>query len=183
MLELGGCLGTIGDMGCRKEIARGIADRVADYLLAVKDNQGQLYQDVRDLFEAGDGTGPDGLPHGYATTLNQGHGRIERRECRPIDGPACLEYLSSAGEWPGQRSVVKVESRRETTEGATVQAGYCISGLEASACGGAGPPERRKLASLEPGRDLPGGSEPGAQGPRVSEYGNVEEYLPQPAET
>ena len=43
MLELGGCLGTIGDMGCRKEIARGIADRVADYLLAVKDNQGQLY--------------------------------------------------------------------------------------------------------------------------------------------
>ena len=99
----------------------------------MKENQGQLYQDVRDLFGAGDGTGLEGLPHGYATTLNQGHGRIERRECRPIDGPACLEYLSSAGEWPGLRSVVKVERRRETAEGATVQAGYCVNSLAAAA--------------------------------------------------
>ena len=57
MLELNGCLVTIDAMGCQKEIARKIVDRGADYLLAVKENQGQLYQDVRDLFEAGDGTG------------------------------------------------------------------------------------------------------------------------------
>ena len=53
---LKGCLVTIDAMGCQKEIAREIVDRGADYLLAVKKNQGQLYQDVRDLFEAGDGT-------------------------------------------------------------------------------------------------------------------------------
>ena len=49
--------------------------------------------------------------------------------------PACLEYLeylSSAGEWPGLRSVVKVERRRETAEGATVQAGYCVNSLAAA---------------------------------------------------
>ena len=63
-------------------------DRGADYLLAVKENQGQLYQDIRDLFEAGDGSGLEGLPHDYATTLNKGHGRIERRECWAIDDPA-----------------------------------------------------------------------------------------------
>ena len=133
MLELNGCLVTIDAMGCQKEIARKIVDRGADYLLAVKENQGQLYQDVRDLFEAGDGTGLDSLPHDYATTLNKGHGRIERRECWAIDDRACLEYLNTAGEWPGLHSVVKVECRRETDAGATVQARYYISSLEASA--------------------------------------------------
>ena len=70
MLELSGCIVTIDAMGCQKEIARTIVDRGADYLLAVKENQGQLYQDIRDLFEAGDGSGLEGLPHDYATTLN-----------------------------------------------------------------------------------------------------------------
>ena len=82
MLELGGCPVPTGAMGCQKETAREIVDRGADYLPAVKENRGRLYPDVRDLFEAGEGTGPDGLPHGCAATLNKGHGRIERRECR-----------------------------------------------------------------------------------------------------
>ena len=51
LLELSGCIVTIDAMGCRKEIARGILDRGADYLLAVKENQGRLHRDVRDLFQ------------------------------------------------------------------------------------------------------------------------------------
>ena len=51
LLELKGCIVTIDAMGCQKEIAQGILDRGADYLLAVKENQGRLYQDVRDLFD------------------------------------------------------------------------------------------------------------------------------------
>ena len=122
MLELSGCIVTR-----RHGLPEG--DRPDDcgpgsgYLLAVKENQGQLYQDVRDLFEAGDGSALEGLPHDYATTLNKGHGRIERRECWAIDDPACLEYLSTAGDWPGLRSVVKVECRRETDTGTTVMPG------------------------------------------------------------
>ena len=56
--------------------SRGNVDRGADYLLAVKENQGRLYQDVRDLFEGAEEAGFDGVPHGYASTLNKGHGRI-----------------------------------------------------------------------------------------------------------
>ena len=133
MLELNGCIVTIDAMGCQKEIAREILERGADYLLAVKGNQGQLYQDVRDLFEGGDGLGLNGVPYDYATTLNKGHGRIERRECWSMGDPVCLEYLSTAGDWPGLRSVVKVECRRETEGGATVQTRYYISSLEAAA--------------------------------------------------
>ena len=81
MLELQGCIVTIDAMGCQQEIAQGILDRGAGYVLALKENQGQLYEDVRDLFEGAAEFGFEGVPHGYATTLNQDHGRIERREC------------------------------------------------------------------------------------------------------
>ena len=133
LLDLKGCIVTIDAMGCQKEIAQGILDREADYLLAVKENQGRLYQDIRDLFEAGDGSGLEGLPHDYATTLNKGHGRIERRECWVISDPACLEYLSTGRDWPGLRSVVKVVGRRETDTGTTVHSRYYISSLAAPA--------------------------------------------------
>ena len=78
------------------------------------------------------------MPHDYATTLNKGHGRIERRECWAISDPACLEYLSTGKEWPGLRPVVKVVGRRETetgmTEtGMTVQSRYYMSSLAGSA--------------------------------------------------
>ena len=88
LLDLRGCIVTIDAMGCRKEIAQRILDREADYLLAVKENQGRLYHDIRDLFEGAEEWGFDGVPYDYATTLNKGHGRIERRECWVISEPA-----------------------------------------------------------------------------------------------
>ena len=63
MLELRGCIVTIDAMGCQKEIAQGILDRGAGYVLAVKQNQGQLHEDVRDLFEGAMESDFDGLPH------------------------------------------------------------------------------------------------------------------------
>ena len=107
LLELNGCIVTIDAMGCQKEISQGILDGGADYLLAVKENQGRLYQDVRNLFDGAEELGWDDVPHDYATTLNKGRGRIELRECWAISDPACLGYLNTRGDWPGLRSVVK----------------------------------------------------------------------------
>jgi predicted transposase YbfD/YdcC len=133
LLDLRGCIVTIDAMGCQKEIAQGILDRGADYVLAVKKNQGRLYEDVRDLFEGAEEFGFEGVPHDYATTLNKGHGRIERRECWAISDLESLEYLRTGQEWPQLRSVVKVTGRRETPEEATVQPRYYISSLDAPA--------------------------------------------------
>ena len=49
LLDLNGCIVTIDAMGCQKDIAQDILDRGADYVLALKENQGQLHEDVRDL--------------------------------------------------------------------------------------------------------------------------------------
>ena len=50
LLDLHGCIVTIDAMGCQREIAEQIVEAGADYVLAVKDNQGQLHEDVRELF-------------------------------------------------------------------------------------------------------------------------------------
>ena len=46
-------------------------------MLAVKENQGQLYEGIRDLFEGAAALGFDGVPYDYAHTVNKGHGRVE----------------------------------------------------------------------------------------------------------
>ena len=78
MLDLTGCIVTIDAMGCQKEIAREIVEVQADYLLAVKKNQGQLYEDVRDLFEGAQEFDFEGVPYDFARTVSKNHGRLRK---------------------------------------------------------------------------------------------------------
>ena len=48
-------------------------------MLAVKQNQGHLYEDIKDLFEEAEATGFEGVHYDYFTTLNKNHGRRKRR--------------------------------------------------------------------------------------------------------
>ena len=50
VLEVAGCIVTIDAMGCQTDIAEKIIDREAEYVLALKENQGNLYEDVEHLF-------------------------------------------------------------------------------------------------------------------------------------
>ena len=135
-LELQGCIVTIAAMGCQKDIAQGILDRGADYVLAVKENQGQLHEGIRDRFAGAAALGFDGVPCDYAQTVNKGHGRIERRECWVItetDCLDCLDYQDPRGQWPQMKAAIKVVGHRETTAGSVSQPRYYISSLAASA--------------------------------------------------
>jgi predicted transposase YbfD/YdcC len=49
-LEVAGCIVTLDAMGCQTDIAEKIIDREAEYVLALKENQGNLYEDVEHLF-------------------------------------------------------------------------------------------------------------------------------------
>ena len=50
LLDVSGCLVTMDAMGTQTEIAETIIDQGGDYLLAVKENQGQLYENLERLF-------------------------------------------------------------------------------------------------------------------------------------
>ena len=117
LLELAGCIVTIDAMGCQKEIARQIIEAEADYLLAVKENQGHLYEDVRDLFQGALEFGFEGDPYDFARTVNKNHGRIETRQCWVITDPTCLDYLQNRQQWARLDAVVKVTAHRETAWG------------------------------------------------------------------
>ena len=62
LLALRGCIVTIDAMGCQREIAEQIVEAGADYVLAVKENQGQLNDDLRDLFHGAQKYGFEGVP-------------------------------------------------------------------------------------------------------------------------
>ena len=133
LLELSGCIVTIDAMGCQKEIARHIVEAEADYLLAVKKNQGQLYEDVRGLFQGAEEFGFEDVPYDFARTVNKNHGRLETRQCWVITDPHCLDYLQNRQQWAKLNAVVKVTAQRETATETTVQSRYYISSLAGQA--------------------------------------------------
>jgi len=51
LLEITGCIITIDAMGTQKAIAASIIDQKADYILALKGNQGNLHKAVKQWFE------------------------------------------------------------------------------------------------------------------------------------
>lgn len=129
-LALKGCIVTIDAMGCQKEIAKQIVvDAKADYVLALKGNQGRLHQDVRDYFEAPTEPWKD-APHSVFEETGKGHGRIEIRKVIATDD---LGWLSQRKEWRGLTSIAMVESTRIIREKETMERRYFISSLPADA--------------------------------------------------
>jgi predicted transposase YbfD/YdcC len=85
-LELAGCIVTLDAMGCQKEIAREIREADADYVLALKGNQGQTCQEIKrhldDAVARHHETAParrNARPLAYQETVEKDHGRLETR--------------------------------------------------------------------------------------------------------
>jgi predicted transposase YbfD/YdcC len=133
LLEISGCIVTIDAIGCQKKIAGTILDQQADYVLAVKENQGYLYEAFQDLFQYPDEMTTIGCD--YHKTVDKGHGRIEVRECWTTSDPDYLRYINERlSEWPGLRSLAMVKSERRVIDGETTTAcRYFISSLDSDA--------------------------------------------------
>jgi hypothetical protein len=66
VLDLAGCIVVVDAIGTQTQIAKTIIDQEADYILAVKENQGRLYEDIHDLFEEDWEYNFEGAPYSYA---------------------------------------------------------------------------------------------------------------------
>ena len=133
MLEVSGCIVTIDAMGCQKEIAATIIDGGADYVLSVKKNQPQLYDDIAETFASVRDNGSDTLPHDFFETVDKGHGRIDRRRCWATSEPDYLDYVNDGGQWKNLTSVAMVESERRLDGRTTVESRLYISSLPCDA--------------------------------------------------
>lgn len=102
LLMVKGGLVTIDAMGCQKDIASKIIEKQANYMLAVKDNQPYLYDDIREAFEHEKNIE-------MHTQSNTGHGRIEKRTCRIIKE---TDWICNSQQWEELKTLIAIESLR-----------------------------------------------------------------------
>jgi predicted transposase YbfD/YdcC len=102
VLALKGCIVTIDAMGCQRDIAEKIIAKEADYILAVKGNQGLLEENVKDTIRFTQ-------PSSQWTEEDAGHGRIEKRICSVYQD---LSLIENASAWKSLYAVVKIDSYR-----------------------------------------------------------------------
>ncbi len=125
LLDVSGCIVTIDAIGCQQDIAKQIIEQGGDYVLAVKANQGSLWQEVHQCFAEPDA---DGIS--FYETEEQGHGREETRWYWMTE---TLPWPLRRIQWKGLRSMGVVESSRTVGTKTTVERRYYISSLPADA--------------------------------------------------
>jgi predicted transposase YbfD/YdcC len=130
LLEISGCIITIDAIGTQTRIAETILERGGDYLLAVKENQGNLYEDMEYVFEQDRQDHFENAPYQHAKMINKGHGRIEIRRCWSISDPEYLAMIRDLQHWPGLKTLVMIENERRTGEVVEKQRMYYITSLE-----------------------------------------------------
>jgi predicted transposase YbfD/YdcC len=124
-LALAGTVVTIDAMGCQREIASKIVEKQADYVLAVKDNQGLLAEQIRDSFLL---LNSDAV----SEEVDCGHGRVEQRRCAVI---ADLSMIDRAAQWASLKGLVRIESERyhKATGNSEHEIRYYITSLKPDA--------------------------------------------------
>jgi predicted transposase YbfD/YdcC len=112
-LEVSGCIITIDAIGCQTEIAATILAKEADYVLALKENQPHLAEDVRLLFEDLEQSQYRAYAYDYHKSVSKDHGRLEIRECWTISDPAVLRCLRGYERWAGLCTVARIRAQRQ----------------------------------------------------------------------
>jgi predicted transposase YbfD/YdcC len=131
LLEISGCIVTIDAMGCQKKIAAKIIEKEADYVLAVKENQGNLFDDVTGFFDRAQEAAFEGCD--YHKTEDKGHGRIEIRECWTISGLEDLGCIRNLSDWKDLCTVIMVRAQRWVGDKQSSEDRFYISSLDGSA--------------------------------------------------
>lgn len=127
-LELAGCIVTIDAMGCQTAIASKIVERKANYVLAVKENQGYLYEDIAHLFAlAFQEPNPLQSVEGYAKTVDKDHGRIEIRECWTLSATFHQASIRNASQWEKLTSLVCIRRERRLPQKTQIETRYYIA--------------------------------------------------------
>ena len=130
MMAIEGAIVSIDAIGCQRHIAQKIADKKADYVLALKGNQGTLREDV-ELFAAEQkANGFKDAATSRDQTVDGDHGRIETRSITVFHD---IAWLRERHGWPGLTAVVMVESVRELNGKIASETRYYITSLALAA--------------------------------------------------
>lgn len=101
LIDVEGAIVTADAMSCQKAIIGKIAEKKADYVIAVKENQHELYEDAKESFQE------FGMESFCFSTLEKDHGRIENREYQLLEN---LSWVTRRDKWEGLKALGSVTS-------------------------------------------------------------------------
>lgn len=118
MLALRGTIVTADALNCQRTIAEQIVEQKGDYALALKGNQGTLYDDVVLLLDD-----PELKASTSAPLVEADHGRIETRTATVSTE---IDWLQKQHQWPALKAIGKVVRVRQTAEKTTTETAYYL---------------------------------------------------------
>jgi len=130
MLDIKGAIVTIDAMGCQKKIAQQIVSREADYILAVKDNQPELHEAIKDYFQTAKDADFCRVPVTYDEQTDAGHGRVEVRRCWLSND---ISTLPTPEKWEKLQGIALIESERHEGGKIAYESHYYITTLTCEA--------------------------------------------------
>jgi predicted transposase YbfD/YdcC len=130
-IDIHGAIITSDAMGCQKDIAEKICDNGADYVFALKGNQGSLADEVENYFNQAEVINFEGIRCDAVGSKENGHGRIEKRELYVTED---IDWLPQKDEWKNLKSIIMIISERFMSgKSPSVEKRYYISSLPAGA--------------------------------------------------
>ena len=121
-MNIKGHIITTDAMGCQTEIVKKIRQKQADYVLALKGNQGSLHDDVKQYFND-----PDLLKGcAYSKTLEKARSSIEKREYWQTDD---ISWLTQKKDWAGLKTIAMTKNTITKDKKTTTEVRYFISSL------------------------------------------------------
>jgi len=126
LLALEGCIVTIDAIGTQRAIAAQIIEQNGDYALALKENQGNLYENVKDTFALACKDHFRDIEHQFYESIEKDHGRLEIRKHWMIDDLEQLTYLDQEGRWKGLQAIGMVVSERRIGLEVTTETRYYL---------------------------------------------------------
>jgi len=127
-LMIEGAIVTIDAMGCQKEIAAEIKAQKADYVLAVKGNQGNMFESIKDCFKWVASSKNKHKIYEAIDEIGSEHGRIEERKLEVMSAEI-LKGLVEIEQWSGIKSIAKITCTRESPYETSTETRFYISSL------------------------------------------------------
>lgn len=125
-INIKGNIITIDAMGTQTAIAEKIKSKRADYVLAVKENQKNLYSEISEYFEEKEFLEKIRQNEGYKKTQEKSHSQIETREyyqCGKIN------WMNEKSRWKGIKSIGMVQKTIKARGKTRIEKRYYISSL------------------------------------------------------
>lgn len=126
-IQIKGQIVTIDAMGTQTKIAEKLRSKGADYVLALKGNQGTLLDNVKEYFSDEEFVKRIEKEGTYKAGREKAHGQLEKREYYQTED---ILWLKAGKEWKGIKSIGMERKTVEKERKKTVEYRYFISSLK-----------------------------------------------------